>query len=40
MLSYLDHRLGSMNWREGRNKLARFHENFSSRDSMVRTKLG
>jgi glutathione S-transferase len=40
MLSYLDFRLGDMNWRDGRSTLARFHEDFSGRDSMVRTKLG
>ncbi|HRX35384.1 MAG TPA: glutathione S-transferase N-terminal domain-containing protein [Aestuariivirga sp.] len=39
-LSYLDFRLGALNWREGRTRLARFHEDFSARDSMVRTKLG
>lgn len=38
-LSYVDFRLGSLNWREGRTQLAMFHETFSARDSMKRTAL-
>ena len=39
-LSYLDFRLPDLDWRKGRAKLAGFHETFSKRDSMVKTKLG
>lgn len=38
-LSYVDFRLGDLNWRGGRPKLAAFHETFSKRDSMVKTAL-
>ena len=38
-LSYLDFRLGDLEWRNGRNRLAGFHESFSNRDSMVKTAL-
>jgi len=39
-LSYLDFRLPEIDWRKGRAKLAGFYEDFSRRDSMVKTKLG
>jgi glutathione S-transferase len=39
VLSYIDHRLGDLNWRGGRPKLAAFHEQFSGRESMVKTAL-
>jgi glutathione S-transferase len=39
-LSYIDFRLGVLNWRQGRDRLASFHERFAARDSMVKTKLG
>lgn len=39
MLSYIDFRLGDLNWRNGRSKLSAFHERFSVRDSMVKTAL-
>ena len=39
-LSYVDFRLGDLDWRKGRGKLAAFHEAFSARDSMKRTALG
>jgi glutathione S-transferase len=38
-LSYLDFRLNDLGWRNGRQKLAAFHEAFSARDSMVKTAL-
>lgn len=38
-LSYCDFRLGELKWREGRSRLASFHENFSRRGSMVKTAL-
>ena len=38
-LSYLDFRLGDLQWRNGRDRLAAFHESFSNRDSMVKTAL-
>jgi len=39
MLSYVDYRLGDLNWRSNRPRLAAFHERFSARDSMVKTAL-
>jgi glutathione S-transferase len=39
VLSYLDYRLGAWAWRNGRPKLAAFHEGFSARPSMQRTAL-
>lgn len=39
-LSYLDFRIGTLNWRNSRPKLTGFHERFSGRDSMLKTKLG
>ena len=39
MLAYLDFRLGDLQWRDGRGRLAAFHEAFSQRDSMVKTAL-
>ncbi len=38
-LGYIDFRLGELNWRNGRPKLAAFHEAFAKRDSMVKTAL-
>jgi glutathione S-transferase len=38
-LCYLDFRLGDLNWRGGRPKLAAWHETFCSRDSMKKTAL-
>ena len=38
-LGYLDFRLGDLGWRNGRPKLAAWHEAFSKRDSMVKTAL-
>ena len=38
-LSYIDFRLGGFGWRNGRPKLAAWHEGFSRRDSMVKTAL-
>ncbi len=39
VLSYIDFRLGDLGWRNGRPKLAAFHESFSRRESMVATAL-
>ncbi len=39
VLSYIDFRLGDLCWRNGRPKLAAFHESFSHRESMVATAL-
>jgi glutathione S-transferase len=39
VLSYIDYRLGDFNWRNGHPKLAAFYEQFSNRDSMVKTAL-
>jgi len=39
VLSYIDYRLGDLNWRNNRGRLAAFHETFSARDSMVKTAL-
>jgi glutathione S-transferase len=39
VLAYFDFRLPEFNWRGGRPKLAAFHEQFSKRDSMVKTAL-
>jgi glutathione S-transferase len=39
VLSYLDYRLGAWAWRNGRPKLAGFHERFSARPSMQKTAL-
>jgi glutathione S-transferase len=39
VLSYIDFRLGDLNWRNGRAKLAGFHEAFSLRPSMTKTML-
>jgi len=38
-LGYVDFRLGDLNWRQGRPKLAAFHEAFALRPSMVKTAL-
>ena len=38
-LSYLDFRLGDLSWRNGRPKLAAWHEAFCTRDSMKKTAL-
>jgi glutathione S-transferase len=38
-LSYLDIRLNDLGWRNGRPRLAAFHEAFCKRDSMVKTAL-
>lgn len=38
-LSYIDFRLGDLSWRNGRPKLAAFHEGFSQRASMQKTAL-
>jgi glutathione S-transferase len=38
-LSYIEFRIPELNWRNGRAKLAAFHEKFSKRESMVRTAL-
>lgn len=38
-LSYLDFRLGDLNWRNGRPQLQAFHEEFSKRPSMTKTAL-
>ena len=38
-LAYIDFRMADFNWRKGRPKLAAFHEQFSKRDSMVKTAL-
>lgn len=40
MLAYVDFRLPDMEWRNGRPGLAAFHEAFSRRDSMMKTRLG
>ncbi len=40
VLSYIDFRLASWAWREGRPKLGSFHDEFCKRESMVKTKLG
>lgn len=37
VLAYIDYRLPDIKWRDGRPQLARFHERFSSRDSMKKT---
>ena len=37
-LGYVDFRLGDMNWRDGRPKLAAWYENFARRPSMVGTE--
>ena len=39
LLGYIDFRLADLNWRDGRPKLAAFHESFSARDSMRKTAL-
>lgn len=39
VLAYIDFRMPDFNWRNGRPKLAAFHENFSKRDSMLKTAL-
>jgi len=39
-LSYMDFRLGVLDWRNGRPALAAFHDAFSTRDSMSKTRLG
>jgi glutathione S-transferase len=39
VLSYLDFRLPDWKWREGRSRLAAFHETFSKRASMQKTAL-
>ncbi len=39
VLAYIDFRMPEFAWRNGRPKLAAFHENFSKRDSMVKTAL-
>ena len=39
-LSYADFRLDELGWRNGRTRLASFHENFSKRGSMIKTALG
>lgn len=39
VLSYLDFRFPDLKWRDGRAKLAAFHDAFSARDSMVKTAL-
>lgn len=39
-LSYIDFRLPDIKWREGRTKLASFHDRFSTRDSMQMTVIG
>ncbi len=39
VLAYIDFRMPEFNWRNGRSKLASFHEKFSKRDSMVKTAL-
>jgi glutathione S-transferase len=38
-LAYIDFRIPDWGWRNGRPKLAAFQEDFSNRDSMVKTKL-
>lgn len=38
-LSYIDFRLGDLNWRGNRPKLSAFHETFSKRSSMMKTEL-
>lgn len=38
-LSYIDFRMGDFGWRNGRPKLAAWHEGFTQRDSMVKTAL-
>ncbi len=38
-LSYIDFRMGDLGWRNGRPKLAAWHEGFTQRDSMVKTAL-
>ena len=40
VLSYLDFRLPELGWRNERPGLAAFHESFTARDSMVKTRLG
>ena len=39
VLSYIDYRLGEINWRNSRTRLAAFHEEFSQRESMTKTAL-
>lgn len=39
VLAYIDFRMPEFSWRNGRPKLAAFHENFSKRESMVKTAL-
>ncbi len=39
VLTYIDYRHASLNWRKDRKNLALFHEAFSKRDSMVNTAL-
>ncbi|MGH6854858.1 MAG: glutathione S-transferase family protein [Aestuariivirga sp.] len=39
VLAYIDFRMPDFDWRKGRPKLAAFHENFSKRESMVKTAL-
>lgn len=38
-LAYIDFRLGELGWRNGRPRLAAWHEGFSRRDSMMKTAL-
>lgn len=38
-LAYIDFRLGELGWRNGRPRLATWHEGFARRDSMVKTAL-
>ena len=38
-LGYLDFRLGDLGWRNGRPKLAAWHDEFSKRECMVKTAL-
>jgi glutathione S-transferase len=38
-LGYIDFRLGDLGWRNGRPKLAAWHDGFSARPSMVKTSL-
>jgi glutathione S-transferase len=38
-LGYLDFRLGEWKWRDGRPKLAAFHDSFNQRESMAKTAL-
>lgn len=39
-LAYIDFRLPDLGWRNGRLRLASWHETFSGRDSMLKTALG